>query len=115
MKLERKSNSKHEVALSIYRGVCSSQFQKSKKSLNNIKKKKKKERKKYLFGQAACGILMFWPRTKSMPPALEAWSFNHWTIREFPEGVKLKKGHAPLDLDFYNFRKSPLDIVHKTL
>ena len=48
-------------------------------------------------------------------PALEAWSFNHWTIREDPQGIKLEKGHALLDLDFYNFRKSPLDIVHKTL
>ena len=48
-------------------------------------------------------------------PALEAQSLNHWTIREVPEGLKLEKGHAPLDLDFNDFRKSPVDIMHKTL
>ena len=29
----------------------------------------------------ARGILVPWPWIKPMPPALEAWSLNHWTIR----------------------------------
>ena len=27
----------------------------------------------------ACGILVCWPGIKPTPPALEAWSLNHWT------------------------------------
>ena len=34
--------------------------------------------------QAACGILVHWPGIKPAPPAVEAWSPNHWTAREFP-------------------------------
>ena len=30
----------------------------------------------------ACGILLPWPRIKPAPPALEAWSLNHWTTKE---------------------------------
>ena len=30
------------------------------------------------------GILVPRPRIEPMPPALEAWSFNHWTAREVP-------------------------------
>ena len=33
---------------------------------------------------AACGILVPWPGIKPMPPALGAWNFSHWTIREVP-------------------------------
>ena len=32
---------------------------------------------------AACGILVSWPRTESGLLAMEAWSPNHWTTREF--------------------------------
>ena len=30
----------------------------------------------------ACGILLHQPGIKPMPPALEAWSLNHWTTKE---------------------------------
>ena len=32
----------------------------------------------------ACGILVPRPGIKPVSPALEAWSFNHWTTREVP-------------------------------
>ena len=31
------------------------------------------------------GILVPWPGIKFMPPAVEAWSLNHWTSREIPD------------------------------
>ena len=31
---------------------------------------------------AACGILVSWPGIEPTPPAVEAWSLNHWTTRE---------------------------------
>ena len=33
----------------------------------------------------ACKILMLWPGIKSIPPAEEVWSLNHWTAREIPQ------------------------------
>ena len=30
----------------------------------------------------ACGILVFYPGIEPVPPAVEVWSLNHWTIRE---------------------------------
>ena len=32
----------------------------------------------------ACGILVPRPRVEPEPPAVEAWSLNHWTAREVP-------------------------------
>ena len=32
----------------------------------------------------AYGILILQPGIKSVPPAVEAWSLNHWTTREVP-------------------------------
>ena len=32
----------------------------------------------------ACGILVPRPGIKPMPPAVDAWSLNHWTAREVP-------------------------------
>ena len=32
-----------------------------------------------------CGILVPRPGIEPGPPALEAWSFNHWTAREVPK------------------------------
>ena len=34
--------------------------------------------------RTACGILVPQPGIKPMPPAVEAWSLNHWTAREVP-------------------------------
>ena len=34
---------------------------------------------------AACGTLVPQPGVKPVPPAVEAWSLNHWTTREVPE------------------------------
>ena len=31
-----------------------------------------------------CGILVPHPGIEPVPPALEAWSLNHWTAREVP-------------------------------
>ena len=33
----------------------------------------------------ACGILVPRPRIEPVPPAVEAWSPNHWTARKFPD------------------------------
>ena len=33
---------------------------------------------------AAWGILVPWPGIKPVPPAVEAWSANHWIIKELP-------------------------------
>ena len=38
----------------------------------------------YFFGCVACGILVPRPGIEPVPPAVEAWSPNHWTVREFP-------------------------------
>ena len=29
-------------------------------------------------------LLVPWPGIKPMPPALEAWSLNHWTLKKVP-------------------------------
>ena len=34
--------------------------------------------------RAACGILVPRPGIEPMPPALRAWSLNHWTASEVP-------------------------------
>ena len=39
----------------------------------------------------ACGILVPWPGTELVPPAVEAWSPNHWISREVP-GLYLNMG-----------------------
>ena len=36
------------------------------------------------FGSVARGILVLQPGIKPVPPALEAWSVNHWTARKVP-------------------------------
>ena len=38
----------------------------------------------YLFGRAACGILVPQPGMEPSPPAVEEQSLNHWTAREVP-------------------------------
>ena len=35
----------------------------------------------------AGGILVPQPRIEFVPPALEAWSFNHWTDRKVPTTI----------------------------
>ena len=41
---------------------------------------------KFIFGPhcTACGTLVLWPKSEPTPPAVEAWSPNHWTTREAP-------------------------------
>ena len=39
----------------------------------------------WFFGHEACGILGHQPGIESGPPALGAWSLNHWTTREVPQ------------------------------
>ena len=38
------------------------------------------------FDWTACEILVPLPRIEPLLPAVEAWSPNHWTAREFPFG-----------------------------
>ena len=39
----------------------------------------------FIYGRtAACGILVSRPGIEPVPPAVEAWSPNHWTTKEFP-------------------------------
>ena len=40
----------------------------------------------FIFGCSVqfVGILVPWPGMQPMPPAVEVWSPNHWTTREFP-------------------------------
>ena len=38
----------------------------------------------------AYGTLVPQPGIELMPPALEAWSLNHWTAREVPKDFNLK-------------------------
>ena len=44
----------------------------------------------------ACGIFVPRTVTEPAPLALEAWSLNHWTIREVPaEILKMKGSYGP--------------------
>ena len=38
----------------------------------------------WFFGHEVCRILAPQPGMQMMPPAVEAWSLNHWTTREVP-------------------------------
>ena len=38
----------------------------------------------FLATPLGCRILVPWPGTEPVPPAVEAWSLNHWTTREVP-------------------------------
>ena len=53
-----------------------------------------------------CGILVPWPGIETMPPAMEAWSLNHWTIREVPDhllNLKVLLGLHPWSSSVNNF------------
>ena len=58
----------------------------------------------------ACGILVPQPGIELMPPAMEAWSPNHWTTKEFPgrhlnPAFKICKwGRADVPLEFLFLR-----------
>ena len=39
----------------------------------------------------ACGILVHQPGIEPVPPAVEAWSPNHWTAREVPKPKHFKE------------------------
>ena len=57
----------------------------------------------------ACrGIPAPWPGTELVPPAVEAWSLNHWTAREIPRNLKNeclgKYSHSPYH---YMIRHTP--------
>ena len=43
---------------------------------------------KLFFVHSACEILVPRPGIKPVPLAVEVWSLNHWTAREFPNGSK---------------------------
>ena len=54
----------------------------------------------------SCGILAPWPGIETMPPAMEAWSLNHWTIREVPDhllNLKVPLGRHPWSSSVNNF------------
>ena len=64
----------------------------------------------------ACGILVFWAGIEFRLPALAAWSFNHWTMREVPRGTFFSYPReaniscliAPISLTLYTFSQSSL-------
>ena len=60
------------------------------KAISNNRKRRKKLTPLELFffflALLSCGILVPWPGIKPEPLAVEAWSPNHWTAREFPPG-----------------------------
>ena len=46
----------------------------------------------FVFSFAARRILVPQPGIELAPPAVEAWSLNHWTAREIPKDEVLKQG-----------------------
>ena len=53
----------------------------------------------FFFGHTACEILVPQLGIEPTPPAVEAWSLNQWTAREFPRVHSLLIGpHQPLKL-----------------
>ena len=60
------------------------------------------------FSPLACGILVPQPGIEPMPPAVEAWSPNHWPIREFPEHFVLYSLFTFLSSFFHEYRKEKL-------
>ena len=55
-----------------------------------------------LLHSTVCGILVLRPETEPVPPAVEAWSPNHWTTGEFPLTGYFKQDYAnPLAVDKY--------------
>ena len=49
----------------------------------------------------ACRIPIPWPCTEPVPPAVEAWSLNQWTTREFPLLLHFKVAHDSFSFFFY--------------
>ena len=41
-----------------------------------------------------CGILVPWPGIKTMLPAIEAWSLNHWSTRAVPTAGLLSESYT---------------------
>ena len=48
----------------------------------------------------ACRILVPRPRIKLLPPTVEAWSLNHWTVQEFPQ-LSISKAQHHFHLFFH--------------
>ena len=55
---------------------------------------------------ALCGILVPQPGIKPAPPALEAWSLNHWTTREVPQLISNPKVRKALIVEM-TFESDP--------
>ena len=56
---------------------------------------------------AACGILVPLPGIEPAPPAVEAWSLNHWTAREVPLGKLFKIHFLPFFENYNAISSSP--------
>ena len=54
----------------------------------------------FLATHAACRILVHWPGIEPGPSAVNSWSPNHWTAREFPVGYFLDHQGIPSGLFF---------------
>ena len=54
----------------------------------------------------ACGILVPWPGIEPGPPAVEVWSPNHWTTREFPIFQLFNNIH------FFLYNKKKVNIIY---
>ena len=61
----------------------------------------------------ACGILVLQPRVKPTPPAMEAQSLNHWTTREAPKIIFLRRKIKPDQAGCQKI-KSDLALLHKS-
>ena len=66
---------------------------------------------------AACGILVPQPGMEPGPPALGAWSLNHWTTREVPSECFLYQVGRTVrqDLDLLGHKSPFLQSTHCSL
>ena len=55
----------------------------------------------FIFGLTVYRIFVARPGVEPGPAAVEAWSPNHWTVREFPE-LLLKKKKVSLQAEPFN-------------
>ena len=82
-----------------FRLLLSTKLWKCRQRLGGVKKKCQRTARSVCFlcsmfwlCYAACGILVPRAGTEPVPPAVEAWSLNHWTTREAPgEGLCIRE------------------------
>ena len=63
----------------------------------------------FFFGCRACGILVSRPGIEPLPPAVIAWSLNHWTTTEIPRACSLI---YPQDAVSQNLLLQDCSVIH---